>query len=143
VIQQDLSTLKSSMNNFFLKFAAITGLLSVISGAFLAHQLKQKMPASAVDVFETAVRYQFYHSFALLAVGLLSEKFKTQWIARAGNCFIAGIILFCGSLYTIALLISNGKEIPVVLGICTPLGGLGFILGWIFLTIAVWTRRGS
>jgi uncharacterized membrane protein YgdD (TMEM256/DUF423 family) len=131
------------MNNFFLKFAAVTGLLSVILGAFLAHQLKQKMPAPAIDVFETAVRYQFYHTFALLATGILNEKFKGQWISRAGNCYIAGIILFCGSLYTIALLISNGKEIPVVLGICTPLGGLGFLLGWIFLTIAVWTRKGS
>ena len=131
------------MNNFFLKFASIAGLLSVIFGAFLAHQLKQRMPASAVDVFETAVRYQFYHVFALLATGILHEKFNAPWTGRAGNCFIAGTILFCGSLYVIALLISNGYTVPVLLGICTPLGGLGFLLGWIFLTIAVWTGKAS
>jgi Uncharacterized small membrane protein len=131
------------MNNFFLKFASIAGMLSVILGAFLAHQLKQRMPASAVDVFETAVRYQFYHVFALLATGILCEKFKTSWTVRAGNCFIAGIILFCGSLYVIALLMSNGYTVPVSLGICTPLGGLGFLLGWIFLTIGVWTGKAS
>jgi uncharacterized membrane protein YgdD (TMEM256/DUF423 family) len=131
------------MNNFFLKFAAIAGLLSVLSGAFLAHQLKQRMPAAAAEVFETAVRYQFYHVFALLATGLLSGKFKELWITRAGNCFVAGIILFCGSLYIIALLMSNGYTVPFLLGICTPIGGLGFLLGWIFLTIAVWTGRAS
>ena len=131
------------MNNFFLKFAAIAGFLSVILGAFLAHQLKQRMQASATDIFETAVRYQFYHVFALLATGILTDKFKVPWIKRAGYSFIAGMILFCGSLYIIALLVSNGYTVPVLLGICTPLGGLGFLLGWIFLTIAVWTGRAS
>lgn len=123
--------------------AGLFGALAIFSGAFLAHQLKQKMPPAAVDVYETAVRYQFYHVFALMAAGILYEKFKSPWISRAGNCWIAGILLFSGSLYIISVLMTKGSPVPFVLGICTPLGGLGFILGWIFLTIAVWRGRAS
>jgi uncharacterized membrane protein YgdD (TMEM256/DUF423 family) len=126
------------MNTLFLKFAAFFGLTAVIAGAMLAHQLKQRMPAAALEVYETAVRYQFYHVFALLATGILSERFHGSWINRAGTCFTAGIALFSGSLYMISALMTSGDSVPVAVGILTPLGGLGFILGWIFLSIAVW-----
>jgi uncharacterized membrane protein YgdD (TMEM256/DUF423 family) len=131
------------MNKIFIKLAAITGALTVIAGAFLAHQLKQKMPTAAVEVYETAVRYQFYHVFALLACGILSERFPGIQIKRAGRFFILGILLFSGSLYVISAFITNGITIPLVLGILTPLGGASFIMGWIFLTLAIRSERPS
>ena len=131
------------MNKRFLIPASVFGALAVVAGAFLAHQLKQKMPATAVEVYETAVRYQFYHVFALLACGILAEKFAGIRIRLAGNFFIGGIILFSGSLYSISGLISNGISVPFILGILTPLGGFSFILGWVFLTLAISTERRS
>lgn len=131
------------MNKLFLIFAAIAGAMAVAAGAMLAHQLKQQIPTAALEVYEVAVRYQFYHVFALLSVGMLSERIHGFWMNLAGNCFIAGILLFCGSLYIISALITSGTSVPVALGILTPLGGLGFILGWVFLTIGVLKGRSS
>ena len=131
------------MNKRFLIPAAVFGALAVIAGAFLAHQLKQKMPAEAIEVYETAVRYQFFHVFALLACGMLAEKFAGAQIRRAGIFFIVGILLFCGSLYSISGLMTNGISVPFVLGILTPVGGFSFILGWVFLTLAISTERRS
>ena len=131
------------MNKRFLILAAVFGAFAVIAGAFLAHQLKQKMPPAAIEVYETAVRYQFYHVFALLACGILAEKFAGAQIKRAGIFFIWGIFLFCGSLYSISGLISNDISVPIVLGILTPVGGFSFILGWVFLTLAISTERRS
>ncbi len=131
------------MNKLFLIFASIAGAAAVLAGALLSHQLKQRMPVHALEVFETAVRYQFYHVFALLAVGLLSERFYGSWMNRAGTCFIAGILLFSGSLYVISLLMTASLTVPLVLGILTPLGGLAFILGWLCMSVAVLRGRNS
>ncbi len=131
------------MNKLFLAFGSIAGAIAVISGALLAHKLRGHMPAPALEVFETAVRYQFYHVFALLAAGILSERFPGTWINRAGSCFIGGILLFSGSLYMISSLMAAGTSIPMGLGILTPIGGLLFILGWIFLCIAMLKGRSS
>lgn len=131
------------MNKLFLLFAAIAGALAVIFGAMLAHQLKNQMPDSALEVYEVAVRYQFYHVFALLATGILSEKFPGAWMNRAGSFFIAGILLFSGSLYIISTLMTKGIAIPFALGLCTPLGGLCFIGGWMSLSVAVLKGRSS
>lgn len=131
------------MNKLFLLFAAIAGALSVVFGALLAHQLKNRMPESALEVYEVAVRYQFYHVFALLVTGILSEQFPGVWINRAGSLFIAGILLFSGSLYIISTLMAKGIMVPAALGICTPLGGIGLIGGWISLSIAVLKGRSS
>lgn len=131
------------MNKLFLAFAAIAGGIAVILGALVAHQLRQHMPAPALEVFETAVRYQFYHVFALLAVGILSERFPGKWMNRSGSCFIGGILLFSGSLYMISSLMAVGTSIPMGLGILTPIGGALFILGWIFLSISVVKGRSS
>jgi uncharacterized membrane protein YgdD (TMEM256/DUF423 family) len=131
------------MNKLFLTFAAIAGGIAVLLGAMAAHQLRQQMPAAALEVFETAVRYQFYHVFALLAVGILCERIPGKWMNRAGSCFIGGILLFSGSLYMISALMAAGTSIPVGVGILTPLGGVFFMLGWIFLVIALMKRRSS
>ena len=87
------------MHKGFLKTAALLGSLSVMLGAFAAHGLKQILLPDELQIFETAVRYQFYHVFALLAVGILYKEFSKKLMQWAGKLFIAGIILFSGSLY--------------------------------------------
>ncbi|MDP4214037.1 MAG: DUF423 domain-containing protein [Bacteroidota bacterium] len=131
------------MNKLFLVFAAIAGGIAVILGALVTHQLRQRMPENALEVFETGVRYQFYHVFALLATGILSERFPGKWMNRAGSCFIGGTLLFSGSLYMISSLLSVGTSIPMSLGVLTPIGGSLFILGWIFFSVAILKGRSS
>jgi uncharacterized membrane protein YgdD (TMEM256/DUF423 family) len=124
------------MHKSFLSIAAILGALSVALGAFAAHGLRDRVPADAVVIFETAVRYQFYHVFGLLFIGLLSEKFASRWLLWAGNCFIMGIVFFCGSLYVMTAL--KGADVAPIklIGVATPIGGVFFIAGWIFLGIS-------
>jgi uncharacterized membrane protein YgdD (TMEM256/DUF423 family) len=125
------------MNRNFLSIAALLGALCVVLGAFAAHKLREIVSPEAVAVFETGVRYQFYHVFALLMVALLSEKFNNKWMIWAGNCFITGIVLFSGSLYMLtALKIADNTHLNYV-GIATPIGGVFFIAGWFFLWIGV------
>ncbi len=131
------------MNKRFLMLAGVLGALSVIAGAMMAHQLRHLMQDEVLGIFETAVRYQFYHVFALMATGILSERFPGAAINRAGNCFIGGIALFSGSLYCISAILTMGKTVPFMLGLLTPVGGFLFILGWIFLAIAVWQERST
>jgi len=128
------------MHKGFLRTAAILGALSVISGAFAAHSLKQILSPENLQVFETAVRYQFYHVFALLATGILYGAFPVKFMKWAGNFFITGIILFSGSLYLLCYVKHN--ELPLNwLGAITPFGGAAFIAGWVMLFAAI-SRRG-
>ncbi|MDR3711290.1 MAG: DUF423 domain-containing protein [Puia sp.] len=121
------------MNRHFLSVAALLGALTVALGAFAAHKLKEMVSPEAVAVFDTGVRYQFYHVFALFLVALLSEKFNNKWMVWAGNCFITGIVLFSGSLYLLTAMKATEYMGVKYIGIVTPLGGLFFIAGWIFL----------
>jgi uncharacterized membrane protein YgdD (TMEM256/DUF423 family) len=131
------------MNRNFLSIAALLGALSVALGAFAAHKLKEIASPDAVAIFETGVRYQFYHVFALMLVALLSEKFNNKWMHRAGNCFITGIILFSGSLYILTALKVADNEHFRLIGIATPIGGLFFIVGWLFLWFGVMKKEGN
>jgi uncharacterized membrane protein YgdD (TMEM256/DUF423 family) len=126
----------------FLLIGAILGALSVILGAFAAHGLKKIVPAESITTFETGVRYQFYHTFALLAVGILLERFQSQSLVWAGYLFVAGIILFSGSLYLLAILKSTENVGLSKIGIITPIGGLFFVAGWIMLFIGILKRNG-
>ena len=130
------------MSRTFLLLGAVLGALSVVLGAFAAHGLKKIVPADAVTTFETGVRYQFYHTFALLAVGILLERFQSQSLVWAGYLFIAGIVLFSGSLYLLTILKSTENVGISKIGIITPIGGLFFVAGWIllFLGILKWNR---
>jgi uncharacterized membrane protein YgdD (TMEM256/DUF423 family) len=130
------------MNKSFLSIAALLGALSVVLGAFAAHSLKRMATEETVEIFQTGVRYQFYHVFALLVVALLSEKFSNKWMTWAGNCFIAGIILFSGSLYLLTALKIAATANARFVGVITPVGGLFFIAGWIFLWLGV-SQRGK
>ena len=121
------------MHKGYLKTASLFGALSVALGAFAAHTLKGAVSAYALEIFETSVRYQFYHVFALLAVGIVYQEFPNKALLWSGRLFIAGILLFSGSLYALAAI--KAAVIPGYnwIGAITPLGGVCFILGWFFL----------
>ncbi len=120
------------MHKTFLVTSAILGAVSVALGAFGAHALKETLSQQSLNTFETAVRYQFYHVFALALSGILYKYYPVASVNYAGWLFIAGIALFCGSLY---LLVS----FPSLrwMGAITPLGGLCFIAGWLLLAWGV------
>ncbi|SFQ17084.1 DUF423 domain-containing protein [Parafilimonas terrae] len=124
------------MNKTYLIIAAALGALSVILGAFGAHGLKGRMEPDALDIFETAVKYQFYHVFALLAVAIISQFIPGNLLTWSGRCFIAGVILFSGSLYLLSYFKMIGNTQMNWLGAITPIGGLCFIAGWLLLVIA-------
>jgi uncharacterized membrane protein YgdD (TMEM256/DUF423 family) len=121
------------MAKLFITLAAFSGMLAVAFGAFGAHALKNRLDDYALGVFQTAVQYHFYHSFALLAVGLLAlNQPQTMLLKSSGSLFLLGMLIFSGSLYTLSL---TGIK---WLGAITPLGGLAFIAGWACLAVASW-----
>ncbi|MDI9319362.1 MAG: DUF423 domain-containing protein [Phycisphaerales bacterium] len=115
----------------------ICAALGVIIGAFAAHGLKPMMEISQQQTFETGVRYQMYHSFALIMLGLLSTHVSNSYISYASLFFTLGIICFSGSLYALSLLQMNGIVGLKGVGIITPIGGIFFILGWVYSLLAV------
>ena len=110
--------------------------LAVILGAFGAHALKAVVTPEKLVIFETGVRYHFYHSLALLATGIIYSHFPAKQLRLATAFFIIGIALFSGSLYGMVFLSINGGSIGP-LGILTPIGGLFFITAWILLALGI------
>lgn len=129
------------MHKGFLRTAAVLGALAVTLGAFGAHGLKKIVPPETVSTFETGVRYQFYHTFALLIIAILFEKFPHRNIRYAGICFITGIVLFSGSLYALTFLQATNTVGLRGIGAVTPIGGLFFIVGWIFLFLGLGNKK--
>lgn len=125
------------MDKIYLALGSILAGLAVILGAFGAHGLKQIVPAETVASYQTGVQYQMYHAFALLIVGILAGRINSSLINYAGVFFVAGIILFSGSLYLLASLKAMNKVGVSGIGLITPIGGIMFIIGWILLLIAV------
>lgn len=115
----------------WIKLAAALMFLGVALGAFGAHGLKDKLTPHSMDIFKTGVLYHFVHALALCAVAWLSTVLSDGKITWAGISFTAGIILFSGSLY--ALAVTGIKP----LGMITPVGGAAFLLGWIFIFLSV------
>jgi len=116
------------MNNLFLVLAGVNGFLAVALGAFAAHGLKNMLGPDLLATFQTGVQYHMVHTLALLAVGILILQFPTQAGLRiAGFLFLAGILVFSGSLYVLAL---SGIR---WLGAITPIGGVAFLAGWAML----------
>ena len=124
------------MASKFIQIGSIMAFLAVILGAFAAHGLENKIEVEQITVFQTGVRYQFYHAFGIFIAAILSSKGKNVWLQRAAWCFVIGIILFSGSLYLLStrelLGITNWKW----LGPITPIGGTFFIIGWAFMFFA-------
>lgn len=119
------------MARLLLVMAALLGGLSVAGGAFGAHALKGQLTETALNSFETGVRYQMYHAIALLLTAVLAKQNpEINLFTTAGWCFVAGVVLFSGSLYGLSL---GGIK---ALGPVTPLGGVAFIAGWVCLAIA-------
>lgn len=127
------------MHKGFLIIAAILGALAVTLGAFGAHKLKELVPPETVGTFQTGVTYQFYHTFALLAVGILFAQLPAagNLLEWAGRCFVIGVILFSGSLYVLTMIKATETVGLSKIGIITPIGGLFFIAGWICLLLAL------
>ena len=116
------------MDRTFLLIGAISGFLGVAFGAFGAHALRSRLSPEMLAVFETGVRYQMYHTFAVLIVAAaIGHIGNARLLVIAGWIFAAGIVLFSGSLYTLAL---TGVG---TLGAITPIGGLLFLIGWLCL----------
>jgi uncharacterized membrane protein YgdD (TMEM256/DUF423 family) len=112
----------------FLLVGAVLGFLGVSFGAFGAHALRSRLGADMLAVFETGVRYQMYHVLAILIVAAaIGHLGNARLLVIAGWCFTAGVVLFSGSLYALAL---TGTS---ALGAITPFGGLLFLAGWVFL----------
>ena len=118
------------MQNLFFALGSGLSLLGVVFGAFGAHTLKSKISPEMLETFEVAVRYQMYHSLGLIAAAWAVSQWQNQLTAASGWCFLAGILIFSGSLYVLSL---TGIR---WLGAITPIGGLAFIVGWGCLTIA-------
>ncbi len=125
------------MRKSFLVSGIICAALAVAFGAFGAHGLKKWVDIEGIDVFKTAVQYQFYHALALILTAILSQKISDLKIKWAGNFFLGGIILFSGSLYAITLFKAMELSVPKLLFPLTPLGGVFFICGWFVLLFAV------
>lgn len=125
---------QASTSELFIVFGCVSAALGVAAGAFGAHGLKGILTPELLAVYETAVRYQMYHALGLLATGWLDARFHSRFVALAGWCFVAGTVLFSGSLYVLTL---AGMR---WLGAVTPFGGLAFIIGWLLLALGIWHR---
>jgi uncharacterized membrane protein YgdD (TMEM256/DUF423 family) len=123
------------MDRTFLLIGSILGFLGVVFGAFGAHALRNRLSPEMLSVFETSVRYQMYHAFAILIVAAAIAHFgPARLLIFAGWFFVAGIVLFSGSLYMLAM---TGVG---MLGAITPIGGLLFLAGWGCLALMALAR---
>ena len=118
------------MDRTFLWIGALAAFIGVAFGAFGAHGLRGRLSAESLNVFETGVRYQMYHAFALFVVAIALGRFGGWSVRAAGWLFIIGIVVFSGSLYALAL---TGVR---TFGAITPIGGLAFLAGWALLVWA-------
>jgi uncharacterized membrane protein YgdD (TMEM256/DUF423 family) len=112
------------MDRLFVALGAISALVAVAAGAFGAHGLRARLSPDMLAVFETGARYQMYHALALLAAGWGASRWPGAAAAWAGWLFVAGTLVFSGSLYALAL---SGQR---WLGAVTPIGGVAFLAGW-------------
>ncbi len=125
------------MHKQYLVTAAWLAAFTVALGAFGAHGLKAILTPASLATFETGVRYQFYHVFALAITGMLWKEYPGKLLLMAGRFFILGILFFSGSLYLLTFLTVQGISDFLWVGAITPLGGLFFILGWFLLGLSI------
>ncbi|WP_350979209.1 DUF423 domain-containing protein [Shewanella sp. AC34-MNA-CIBAN-0136] len=125
------------MNKDLLLFATLSGFMAVALGAFAAHGLNTIAPPELVNIFKLGVDYQFYHTFGLIALAFSAHWIPSKLINWAAYSFIAGIILFSGSLYLYAF--TGAKWI----GPITPMGGLCFLVGWLLFAAAIWHAKSA
>jgi uncharacterized membrane protein YgdD (TMEM256/DUF423 family) len=121
------------MDRLFFMLGALSGFIGVALGAFAAHGLKSRLTPELLATFEIGVRYQMYHAFALIAVSWACTRWPGAAATAAGWLFVAGTVLFAGSLYVLAL---TGAR---WLGMVAPVGGLAFLAGWACLAWSAWS----
>ncbi len=124
-----------STSRVLIMAGGILGLLGVVAGAMGVHTLRDVLDAKALNTFETGVRFQMYHALALLAVGSLAGRWKTGFVKLSGVLFTAGVVLFSGSLYILAI---TGIG---VFGAIAPLGGLSLMAAWTSLIVGAIRQR--
>jgi len=122
------------MDRLFFAIGSLSGFIGVALGAFAAHALKSRLDADLLATFEVGVRYQMYHAFALLAVGWAQTRWPGPVLDAGGWLFVAGTVVFSGSLYLLSL---TGLR---WLGAFTPIGGLALLAGWLCLAWAAWKQ---
>jgi len=120
------------MERLFFTIGSLSAFVGVVLGAFGAHALKSRLSTDMFNIFEVGVRYQMYHALALLAVAWAASRWPGTLVNASGWLFLAGIVIFSGSLY---ILSTTGVR---WLGAITPIGGLAFLAGWLCLCAAVW-----
>jgi uncharacterized membrane protein YgdD (TMEM256/DUF423 family) len=120
------------MDRLFFLIGAVSAFVGVAAGAFGAHGLRDRLSAEMLATFEVGVRYQMYHAFALIAAAWAVSRWPGALTNAAGWLFVAGTIIFSGSLYLLSL---TGQR---WLGAITPVGGLAFLAGWLCLAMACW-----
>jgi len=118
------------MQRLFFSLAALSAMMSVAAGAFGAHALRGRLSPEGLAIFETAARYQMYHALGLFVAAWAVNYWPGRFPQWAGWLFVAGTVLFSGSLYTLAL---TGIR---WLGAITPLGGAAFLVGWLCLALS-------
>ncbi len=133
------------MQKRFIQFAGFSGAAGVALGAMAAHFLRSKLEQGLITqndltAFDTASKYQIYHSIALLCIALLFDKLNPHMTKRAGYCFMIGIVLFSGSLYLLATAPLMGFTGSHWLGPITPIGGMFLIAGWVLTGVAAMGR---
>ena len=119
------------MGALFIQLGILSAGLSVALGAFGAHALKTRLSAEMQAIYEVGVRYQMYHSLALILLGILMLQLSNNWLQWSGWSFLGGTLLFSGSLYVLAL---SGIR---AWGAVTPIGGVLFLLGWFLFGIGM------
>jgi len=130
----------STMRKLFLRIGSLMAMAAVILGAFGSHGLEGLIEPERINTYEIGVRYHFYHALALLATSVLLYFGKKSFLHYAGWFFIAGIVLFSGSLYLLS--VQDVLNIPAaLLGPVTPVGGLLFILGWILFFLSTYQHH--
>ena len=120
------------MDRLFFAIGSVSAFLAVALGAFGAHALKARLPAELLTVFETGVRYHLTHALALLAVAWACTRWPGAAVNASGWLFVAGTVIFSGSLYALALTGMRG------LGALTPIGGVAWLAAWLCLAWAAW-----
>ena len=115
-----------------LALAGLLLALATAAGAFGAHALKGQLPAERLQLWDTAVRYHFFQALGLIGMGLVLRTLDSGALRSAAALLVVGIVLFCGSLYALAL------GAPRVLGVLTPLGGLAWIAAWVLFAWGTW-----
>lgn len=125
------------MHRKMFRLAALLMALAVTLGAFGAHLLKKLLTASLLEGYQTAVQYHMIHSIAIFIAGFLYKQYHDKKIKTASRLFLFGIICFSGSIYIRVLLSFAGYTSLGMFNLVTPLGGVLFILGWVFLALSV------